>query len=335
MGCYLMVTFYIAATLYDKKSLVTFEPANFNREGAQRNSLMAQNQTIIVDQPKIKEQELTSPDQSNSHTAAVCAIAIHEERYIDEWSDYNLAIGFQRLYIFDNSKNFTLNSWKRQRNDKRITVIHHPIQNGHVAPQFTAYNNCISRARRDGFYWAAFFDLDEYLVLKKHRYVSEFLEEHCTTGSIGISWRVFGTSNHSLYQPIPVLKRFQHYTPNHPSNLIIKSIVRVQDFERASNPHFMILRKGFRNKNTNGQTIEEASIDPVYDIAVFHHYSIKSREEFVQKRLRGRADLALNQAEIAESVKEAIQGDLDVGIVFDDSAWKLLCDRVPHYKMYD
>jgi hypothetical protein len=97
----------------------------------------------------------------------------------------------------------------------------------------------------------------------------------------------------------------------------------------------MILRKGFRNKNTNGQTIEEASIDPVYDIAVFHHYSIKSREEFVQKRLRGRADLALNQAEIAESVKEAIQGDLDVGIVFDDSAWKLLCDRVPHYKMYD
>lgn len=34
-------------------------------------------------------------------------------------------------------------------------------------------------------------------------------------------------------------------------------------------------------------------------------------------------------------MKEAIKGDLDVGLVFDASAWKLFCDRIPHYKMYD
>jgi hypothetical protein len=243
-----------------------------------------------------------------------------------------LAIGFKKLYIYDNSINFTLSAWNRRRHDRRITVIHHP---GQKAPQFTAYNDCVPRARRGGFYWAAFFDLDEYLVLKKHRYVSEFLEDYCFKGSVGINWRYFGTSNHSLYQPIPVLKRFQHYTPNNPENLHIKSIVRLQDFEKTKHPHYVILKKGFQNKNTNGQTIKKALIDPVYDVAVLHHYGIKSREEFIQKRLRGRADLALNQTQMAKKLKEAIEEDLDIGTVYDDSAWRLLCDRVPKYKMYD
>jgi hypothetical protein len=97
----------------------------------------------------------------------------------------------------------------------------------------------------------------------------------------------------------------------------------------------VILKKGFHNKNTNGQTIKKALIDPVYDVAVLHHYGIKSREEFIQKRLRGRADLALNQTQMAQNLKEAIEEDLDVGTVYDDSAWRLLCDRVPKYKMYD
>jgi hypothetical protein len=123
------------------------------------------------------------------------------------------------------------------------------------------------------------------------------------------------------------LKRFQYYNPNHPSKWVIKSIIRLQDFESVHNPHFAILEKGFQNRNTNGQT--------VYDVAVIHHYGTKSREEFIQKRLRGRADLALNHTQMVEKLKEAVEGNLDVGTVYDDSAWKLLCERVPKYKLYD
>ncbi len=265
-------------------------------------------------------------------TAAICAVALDEEKYIDEWVDYNLAIGFQGLYIYDNSQNNALKEWKGQRKDNRIKVFHHPSQK---APQFSAYNDCARKAMKDGFYWAAFFDIDEYLVLKKNKYVAGFLKKYCVNGSVGINWKVFGTGNHSLYQPIPVLKQFQYYTPNSTINRHIKSIVRLRDFNRTKHPHFMILKKGFNNKNTNGQIIKGPYMDPVYDVAVLHHYRTKSKEEYIQKTVRGRADLPPNYTEIVLKVKEAIDGKLDVGTTFDDSAWKVLCERVPKYKTYE
>jgi hypothetical protein len=118
-------------------------------------------------------------------------------------------------------------------------------------------------------------------------------------------------------------------------NRHIKTIARLEDVDKIDHPHFAKLKSGLENKNTNGETINNAFIDPVYDVAVLNHYGVKSREEFVQKRLRGRADMALDQTLMAKQVREAIEGDLVVGQVFDDSAWKLLCDRVPKYKAYD
>lgn len=308
-------------------------------------SFLPENITMVTIHPIAENSDLDSTNDSHrqkyynerksslrGRTAAICAVALDEEKYIDEWVDYNLAIGFQGLYIYDNGKNNVLKKWQLQRKDNRIKVIHHPSQE---APQFSAYNNCARKAMKDGFYWAAFFDVDEYLVLKKHEYVAGFLKEYCLNGSVGVNWKVFGTANHSLYQPIPVLKRFQYYTPNSTINEHIKSIVRLRDFNRTKHPHYTILKKGFKNKNTNGQIIKGPYMDPVYDVAALHHYRTKSREEYIQKTVRGRADLPPNYTETALKIKDAIEGKLDVGTTFDDSAWKVLRERVPKYKIYE
>eukprot|EP00986_Skeletonema_menzelii_P000442 scaffold128_cov140-Skeletonema_menzelii.AAC.18 len=39
-------------------------------------------------------------------TAAICAIQKWGLRYIDEWVDYHLAIGFETIFIYDNSDDF-------------------------------------------------------------------------------------------------------------------------------------------------------------------------------------------------------------------------------------
>lgn len=54
----------------------------------------------------------------------------------------------------------------------------------------------------------------------------------------------------------------------------------------------MILRKGFRNNYTNGQTIEEASIDPAYDTAVFHHYWYQIEGGIHPKEVEGKSRLS-------------------------------------------
>jgi hypothetical protein len=49
------------------------------------------------------------PSRNNAglaRTAAICAIQKWGLRYIDEWVDYHLAIGFQTIFIYDNSDDF-------------------------------------------------------------------------------------------------------------------------------------------------------------------------------------------------------------------------------------
>jgi hypothetical protein len=50
---------------------------------------------------------------SPSHFAVICAIALDEELYIDEWIRYHLLLGFNHIYVYDNSENNVL---KRQTN---------------------------------------------------------------------------------------------------------------------------------------------------------------------------------------------------------------------------
>jgi hypothetical protein len=55
-------------------------------------------------------------------TAAICCIVTEEEAYLHEWIDYHLGIGFDHVYIYDNSQDFDLQLWHR----KHATVKHFP-----------------------------------------------------------------------------------------------------------------------------------------------------------------------------------------------------------------
>jgi len=41
-------------------------------------------------------------------TAVVCSIMTKEEAYLDEWIDYHLGIGFEHMYIYDNTADLEL-----------------------------------------------------------------------------------------------------------------------------------------------------------------------------------------------------------------------------------
>jgi hypothetical protein len=75
---------------------------------------------------------------------------------------------------------------------KRITYIQHS--------NFKTYFRCARRLAEGGNHtWAAFFDVDEFLILKEHAHVEGFLLETCLSGSFSVNWQVFGTSSRILY----------------------------------------------------------------------------------------------------------------------------------------
>jgi Glycosyl transferase family 2 len=290
----------------------------------------------------------TTNRTSYTEGAALCAIVVNEEAYLDEWLDYNLALGFTDIFLYDNSDMFELEKYVRAQTDSRLHVVHFPGP----GMQMKAYLDCAKTvaARNQERQqmvrhtpWAAFFDLDEFLVLRQHTNVVEFLSEHCPTGQLGINWYLFSTANETLYRPLPVTKRFQYRAAG--INEHVKSIVRLEDMNmnRTPHAHFAHMKELGHHKDTNGNRIGDKAGRPgpfnrdgPTDVAVVHHYVTKSVKEYVDKTMRGRADKRKNAAaSLDRSVLFKERKGLDPGEIFDDSAWQLLKQNVPKYAIYD
>ena len=297
------------------------------------------------------------PEKERKKTA-MCSIVKNEEAYIDEWVDYHHALGFDNFYIYDNTDDFEMEQWGKLKGD-HVEVIHYPGE----AKQSPAYRDCSKRLTEGdngNHTWAAFFDADEFLVMKKHEHVSDFLEEHCAHGAIGVNWLEFHSSSWNLYSPAPMTKRFVYRTDFNP-HVHIKSIARLDDIrglnpfeeEQDHHPHSVPLKDGFQTHDTNGRKVRGPSNrkGPI-DVAVLHHYVTKSAKEFVLKRSRGRADTKWTDKSIAENIRKATK-DYETALAgkdirpwysklrskkkltFDDTAWTILKKNVPSYALFD
>jgi hypothetical protein len=211
--------------------------------------------------------------------AVVCCIAKNEELYINEWINYHLTIGFKKVYIYDNSDDNIL----KFLNNKNIIITHLPGK----SKQFDAYNHFFKNYSQNHT-WCAVIDCDEFIVLKKHNKINDFLNEYLLNGALGINWVIFGSNGHSEYYPELVRKRFTRRQKG--VNKHIKCIVCCKDVIEYNNPHYPtnLINKV---KDCDGNIIEgpfnESGSDEIIQI---NHYFTKSKEEFDIKRSRGMAD---------------------------------------------
>jgi hypothetical protein len=223
-------------------------------------------------------------------TALVC-IAKNEDNYIEEWIDYNTKLGFDHIFVYANDWNYTA---KRTN----VTVIDIPG----AIQQVRAYNH-FKQNLSSNFKWAAFFDVDEFLVLNQHNNLKEFLCDYSDCNAIGINWAIFGNNGHETVNgEYSVLKRFTRRSKedlidtvttsdNKYPNTHIKSIVQLpcnhfQDIHDIHGTWF----------NLNKEPRTSAYNKPVdWGVAQLNHYFTKSTEEFIRKCQRGRADYAVNR----------------------------------------
>ena len=254
----------------------------------------------------------------------MCVLMKSEELYVDEWTDYHLGLGFSNIFIYDNTDNNTMKKWGEQK--EGVEVIHWPG----LKRQHRSQVHCLTKGPK--YTWMALFDGDEFLVLKKHDNVIDFLKEHCKGGSIAINWSVFGTGNQTKYEALPVTKRFMYRESNISS--LVKSIVRMNDFDPAqkiTNPHSFPLKASTLQHDTNGHTNFSKSgaankEGAVSDVALLHHYRYKSLEEWRHK--------GCVRKMAADSNKQCYWPAVN-GSVYDDSAWITFKKNVPKYAKYD
>lgn len=218
---------------------------------------------------------------------AVCAIAKNEGSYFKEWIDWHHKQGVDKFYIYDNESTDCTREVLAPYIDSGLVEYHYwPGRK----KQLAAYDDCFENHRTDAR-WIAVIDLDEFIVPVKDHSIPEFLHRMEKFSVVEINWLVYGSGGAKKREPGGVMERFRkHSLPDNRLNTHVKSIVdprRVcamigcHEAARISglpaDSHGMPLKKSFGDRK------------PQQDVIRINHYAVKSEEEFLAKRARGRA----------------------------------------------
>jgi len=287
------------------------------------------------------------PEDYGGNRAAICAIQKGAVRYLDEWVQYHLlAMGFEDIYLYDNSDDFELEAWYQSYDpqlQKRIHIQHFPG----LRRQNKAYTQCTKQIQNRRWHaWIAFIDIDEFVVLrdtKQYPYISDFLETLPKEyGGLAVNWVTFLLNGHMHYEDLPVTLRFQNRSDDaihDATNQHIKTIARTHLLRKALNPHYvgyLLFRWWIRTYDTRGNIVDGPFNPAMADeqIAIYHYLS-KSLEEFKGRCARGRPTVSKKVAanHMACQPDEDILRELQVvpELIKDDAPWQLLKERVPSY----
>ena len=153
------------------------------------------------------------------------------------------------------------------RHQEQITPMVEVIQYHGLTQQEQSVNGEFGESKN----WAAFFDVDELLVLKKQEHVDEILEEHLTkdSGALSVNWAPMRCQacHQTIFVSVPKCE------PTHQKH----TKVRLEDMKmEISNVHYPLLKNGNQH-DTNG-TVFSGPINQngPLDEAAIHHYHSKS-----------------------------------------------------------
>jgi hypothetical protein len=204
--------------------------------------------------------------------ALVC-VAKWEDHYLEEWLDYNHKIGFDKIIMYQND-------W---RTDIERPFLEKRIWDGRSI-QLNVYNNFLNTDKE--YDWTAFFDCDEYLVLKKHNNIKEFIEEYGSKNPVlSFNWYIYGSLGKEVRTSNSLIKEFTKRN-SQPDNHI-KVMVKMGTNRKFLLPHNCT----GESMDTNGHKFwGPFNPDGPMDVAYINHYHYKTKEDWMDRCKRGRVD---------------------------------------------
>lgn len=229
---------------------------------------------------------------------ALCAIGKNENDYILEFVEWYYNLGFTKLFLYDNND---------VDGERFEDVIGDYISNGFVeiidyrgkkVCQLEAYNECY-KAHNSEYDWMAFFDCDEFLVLRDSSNISDFLSQDKFDGCgiVHVNWLCYGDCGHidnpdkrlNDYFTSPILPIDFNTTYSISENRHVKSIVRNGldcVFEWCSHTP-----SNHEIKCCNAEGGEESSKSPFtkkinLKSAYLKHFITKSIDEYVSNKMK-------------------------------------------------
>jgi len=217
---------------------------------------------------------------------AVCSVVKNEGPYFREWIEWHRNLGVEKFYIYDN-----------ESSDDTKEILSPYIESGLVEYVFWAgkkqqlpvYDDCLDKHRLDAR-WIAVIDLDEFIVPLKDKTIPEFLKRFENFAAVEINWLIYGSGGAKEKEAGGVMERFKHHAArDHVMNRLVKSIVDPRRVFSMTGAHEATRLSG-RTADSYGKPVSKNFRDrePQHDVMRINHYAVKSYEEFLAKRARGR-----------------------------------------------
>ena len=220
---------------------------------------------------------------------AVVAIVRDEKPFLDEWLAYHRLLGVDHFFVYDDEPDLSMSGFLKPHSPY-VTVVPWFERHRHLPgrnKQTKAYTHALSNGL-GSFEWVAYIDVDEFLLLKQHATVQEFLSGFDrSASSVSLNWMVFG---HNGFHEDPkglvtssLTKRMLLPSPRS------KSISRCADIAKVESAHRVVLRRGCRVGAAGGGFTDSHVIPGTEDIACVNHYQCRSFTRWMSRVDRGEA----------------------------------------------
>lgn len=216
----------------------------------------------------------------------LCAIAKQENKYIREWVDYHLNLGFDHITIYDNNDTGGERISDALSGDMRVNIVDfRGKKQKSCETQVEAYNHCYKNAKN--YTWVLFIDIDEFLWFRDYDNIKVFLAQNWVRKAnvIRFHWKCYSDNNQLYYEDRPVMERFTEPCSNVEVNYHTKQMyrtnlgtLRIVNVHYSTNVSYIFYPDGKPAPYTT--STKDSNIHD--EIAHIKHYVTKSLEEYVR-----------------------------------------------------
>ena len=237
---------------------------------------------------------------------AICAIMKDEANNVIEWIAYHRAIGVERFYLYDNGSSDDVRALLDPLIEAGLVVFEEwPL----VPGQMPAYEDFAAK-HRAACRWAAFIDLDEFINYTGPGRFIDWLESFGDVGGVALQWVIFGPSGHETRPTDLQIVSYTHRNPPGADEMThVKTVVRMSGYRQCRDPHCFLTEQPVVDE-TGAALAEHYAFQPTleHETASIHHYFTRSREDWLIKLKRGRADTNAENGRRPESWFDDVAG---------------------------
>jgi len=228
--------------------------------------------------------EASSPSGSPRGRVAACLRFRDEARFLEEWLEYYIAAGVDHFFLYNNfSEDNYQEVLRRYQERGQVTLIDWPRKP--VSPG--AEHDCIARAV-GRFEWVGFIDADEFVVVRDHRSIPEFLDDFGDVPAVALHQYYYGSNGHEKRPQDWVVRAYTRRAAEPDRHF--KVFVRPEQVTRNRNSHnFYYLRARCAVREDGRRVYASRASPPSAERAWINHYVHKSLEDYLEKGARGSA----------------------------------------------